>query len=60
MSDPSIRSFSPEVADRARSLLRTAAWGRDYADVPPVKGVIFTDATTSTLEVSVDVAPIGT
>ncbi|CAN5138894.1 MAG: transglutaminase family protein [Nocardioides sp.] len=35
----------------------TAAWGRDYADVPPVKGVIFTDATTSTLEVSVDVSP---
>lgn len=35
----------------------TAAWGRDYADVPPVKGVIFTDATTSTLKVSVDVSP---
>ena len=35
----------------------TVAWGRDYADVPPVKGVIFTEAKKSTLQVSVDVAP---
>lgn len=35
----------------------TVAWGRDYADVPPVKGVIFTEAKTSTLNVQVDVAP---
>jgi transglutaminase-like putative cysteine protease len=35
----------------------TVAWGRDYADVPPVKGVIFTEARTSTLRVEVDVAP---
>lgn len=34
------------------------AWGRDYADVPPVKGVIFTEAKKSTLTVSVDVAPL--
>lgn len=31
------------------------AWGRDYGDVPPVKGVIFTEASTSTLRVAVDV-----
>ncbi len=37
----------------------TVAWGRDYADVPPVKGVIFTEAKTSSLKVEVDVAPIG-
>jgi transglutaminase-like putative cysteine protease len=36
----------------------TVAWGRDYADVPPVKGVIFTEAKTSTLRVEVDVAPL--
>ena len=36
----------------------TVAWGRDYADVPPVKGVIFTEAKESTLQVSVDVAPL--
>jgi len=31
------------------------AWGRDYADVPPVKGVIFTESAASTLSVAVDV-----
>ena len=36
----------------------TVAWGRDYADVPPVKGVIVTEATRSTLRVEVDVAPL--
>jgi len=36
----------------------TVAWGRDYSDVPPVKGVIFTEAKESTLQVSVDVAPL--
>jgi transglutaminase-like putative cysteine protease len=35
----------------------TVAWGRDYGDVSPVKGIIFTDARRSTLRVSVDVAP---
>ncbi len=34
----------------------TAAHGRDYSDVPPLKGVIFTDAQESRLTVSVDVA----
>ncbi|MEL6983737.1 MAG: transglutaminase family protein, partial [Actinomycetota bacterium] len=33
----------------------TTAHGRDYSDIPPLKGVIFTDAETSTLSVSVDV-----
>ncbi len=36
----------------------TVAWGRDYGDVPPVKGVIYTEAKKSTLRVSVDVAPL--
>ena len=35
----------------------TVAWGRDYGDVSPVKGIIFTEAKTSTLRVQVDVAP---
>jgi transglutaminase-like putative cysteine protease len=35
----------------------TTAWGRDYGDVSPLKGVIFSDATKSTLTVEVDVAP---
>lgn len=36
----------------------TVAWGRDYADVPPVRGVIVTEAKRSTLRVEVDVAPL--
>ncbi|MCK5890747.1 transglutaminase family protein [Aeromicrobium sp.] len=36
----------------------TTAWGRDYADVPPVKGVIYSEASTSLLDVEVDVAPV--
>lgn len=36
----------------------TVAWGRDYGDVSPVKGIIFTKAKRSTLRVSVDVAPL--
>jgi transglutaminase-like putative cysteine protease len=33
----------------------TAAHGRDYTDVPPLKGVIFTEGTKHDLEVVVDV-----
>ncbi len=36
----------------------TVAWGRDYGDVPPLKGVIYTEAKKSTMQVSVDVAPL--
>ena len=31
------------------------AWGRDYADVSPLRGVIFTEAKSNTMTVSVDV-----
>jgi transglutaminase-like putative cysteine protease len=31
------------------------AWGRDYGDVPPLKGVIFTEGTKHDLDVVVDV-----
>jgi transglutaminase-like putative cysteine protease len=34
----------------------TVAWGRDYADVTPVRGVMIGPATTQDLYVSVDVA----
>ncbi|CAA9316323.1 MAG: Protein containing transglutaminase-like domain, putative cysteine protease [uncultured Friedmanniella sp.] len=35
----------------------TVAYGRDYGDVLPVKGVIFTESKHSTMKVSVDMAP---
>lgn len=34
------------------------ARGRDYSDVPPLKGVIFTKSAKSTMRVSVDVQPV--
>jgi transglutaminase-like putative cysteine protease len=36
-----------------------AGWGRDYADVPPLKGVILTHSKRSTMSVSVDVARVA-
>ncbi|WP_428241735.1 transglutaminase family protein [Gynuella sp.] len=36
----------------------TTAWGRDYADVPPLKGVVFGGGESSTLHVAVDVMRI--
>ncbi|MGO3151765.1 MAG: transglutaminase family protein [Galactobacter sp.] len=36
----------------------TVAWGRDYDDVAPVRGIITTEAKKSTLDVSVDVGPL--
>jgi transglutaminase-like putative cysteine protease len=35
----------------------TVGWGRDYADVPPLRGIIFTDSKSSVIDVSVDVSP---
>ena len=37
----------------------TVAWGRDYSDVPPLKGVIFTESEKQTLEVTVDVVEVA-
>lgn len=51
-------AFDPTNDQLAGDRYVTVAWGRDYSDVPPVKGVIFTEAKKSTLAVSVDVAPI--
>ncbi|MDL9937299.1 transglutaminase family protein [Gordonia sp. ABSL1-1] len=36
----------------------TLAWGRDYDDVPPLRGVIYTESRKSQIDVSVDVSPI--
>ncbi|MFW6598639.1 transglutaminase family protein [Propionibacteriaceae bacterium Y2011] len=37
----------------------TVAWGRDYGDVAPVRGVIYATSTSSTMDVSVDMAPLA-
>ena len=36
----------------------TVGWGRDYTDVPPLKGVIFTAGESNKLRVQVDVVPV--
>jgi transglutaminase-like putative cysteine protease len=36
----------------------TTAWGRDYGDVPPLKGVIYTEGSENELTVHVDVVAI--
>lgn len=36
----------------------TVGWGRDFADVSPVRGVVIGPASGQSLEVSVDVAPM--
>ena len=35
------------------------AWGRDYADVPPLKGVFYTEGSRTRLSVAVDVVRAG-
>jgi transglutaminase-like putative cysteine protease len=36
----------------------TTAWGRDYGDVRPLNGIIYTEGLTNRLAVSVDVRPM--
>lgn len=33
-------------------------FGRDYADIPPLRGIIYTDSERSIIDVAVDVAPL--
>lgn len=37
----------------------TVGYGRDYADIPPLRGIIYTGSQSSVIDVSVDVAPYG-
>lgn len=52
-------AFDPTNNQWANDRYITVAWGRDYGDVSPVKGIIYTKAKKSTLRVSVDVAPFA-
>ena len=42
-------------AQFADSRYIVTAWGRDFRDVSPLKGVVYTESKKSTLEVKVDV-----
>jgi len=35
----------------------TVGFGRDYADIPPLRGIIYTDSDSSVIDVAVDVEP---
>ena len=50
--------FDPTNAQIPSEQHITAAWGRDYADVAPLKGVIFGGGKKNKLDVSVDVERI--
>lgn len=52
-------AVDPTNNKRCNDTHATTAWGRDYRDVPPVRGVIFTEAKDSKLAVSVDMAPVS-
>lgn len=51
----SLDPTNDRITDEAHA---TVAVGRDYGDVPPVKGVIYTKAKESSMTVSVDMAPV--
>jgi len=48
------RSCSATNDQLADAFYVELAYGRDYADVPPLKGAIFADSTGSVMDVAVD------
>ena len=49
--------FDPTNEQMADERYILVGWGRDYADIPPLRGIIYTDSEHSAIDVSVDVAP---
>jgi transglutaminase-like putative cysteine protease len=49
--------FDPTNANMVDERYITVGFGRDYADVPPLRGIIYTDSERSKIDVAVDVAP---
>jgi transglutaminase-like putative cysteine protease len=58
LSDNTWLAFDPTNDTLADVRYTVVAWGRDYDDVPPLRGVIYTDAKERKMDVSVDVAPL--
>jgi transglutaminase-like putative cysteine protease len=50
-------AFDPTNDQRVDERYVVVGWGRDYADVPPLRGIIYTDSERSVIEVAVDVTP---
>ena len=49
--------FDPTNDQMADERYIVVGWGRDYADVPPLRGIIYTNSESSVIDVAVDVAP---
>jgi transglutaminase-like putative cysteine protease len=49
--------FDPTNAQMVDERYMVVGWGRDYADIPPLRGIIYTDSKHSVIDVSVDVEP---
>jgi transglutaminase-like putative cysteine protease len=58
LADSSWLNFDPTNDTFIDERFTTVAWGRDYDDVAPLRGVIYTDAKKREMDVSVDVAPL--
>ena len=58
LADGSWLAFDPTNDTMVDERYTTVAWGRDYDDVPPLRGVIYTDADKNEMDVAVDVAPL--
>lgn len=50
-------AFDPTNAQMVDERYIVVGWGRDYADIPPLRGIIYTDSERSVIDVSVDVEP---
>lgn len=50
--------LDPTNRQWADSRYLVTAWGRDFTDVSPLRGVVYTEAASSRLEVAVDVVPL--
>ena len=50
-------AFDPTNDQMVDERYIVVGWGRDYADIPPLRGIIYTDSEHSVIDVSVDVAP---
>jgi transglutaminase-like putative cysteine protease len=50
--------FDPTNAQLPAEQHITAAWGRDYSDVAPLKGIVFGGGEEHKLDVAVDVERI--
>jgi transglutaminase-like putative cysteine protease len=50
-------AFDPTNDQMVDERYIVVGWGRDYADIPPLRGIIYTDSERSVIKVSVDVEP---